>query len=265
MCGTNSLRSCQLTFANTYHLLLQPGPEIIKEAGGLHKFMRRGVSTDRNSDGEAALPTAGALITDSGGFQVFSMMARTLNLPEEVSLKGAGSKSKSYTNADESLVLKVSEKGVLFRSYRDGSKILLTPETTVQTQHDIGADIIIPLDELLAYSADEKAIRESLARTHRWETRSLREHLSSGAKAKTQAMFAVLHGGMDPKLRAESIDYLTSLPFDGWAVGGSFGKDRNDLATLLAMIGPHMEAVQRAQGTYDDVYIVRGMQLITSC
>jgi queuine tRNA-ribosyltransferase len=211
--------------------------------------MRRGVSqqTARKPGDEAAPIPAGALITDSGGFQVFSMMARTLNLPETVSLKGAGSKSKTY-NADESLVLNVSENGVLFRSYRDGAKLLLTPESTVQTQHAIGADIIIPLDELLPYSASEEAVRESQARTHRWETRSLREHLSSGAKAKTQAMFAVLHGGMDPVLRAESIDYLTGLPFDGWAVGGSFGKNRDDLTILLRCVGPHLEAVQGKQG-----------------
>src|ERR1700722_15671096 len=112
----------QLMFCNTYHLMLQPGSEVVKKAGGLHMFMNR------------SMP----LITDSGGFQVFSLMYGGV----ESELKSSG--QKKHDNA----VLKVSEEGVIFRSYRNGDKVLLTPETSGRAQKDLGADIIIPLDEL---------------------------------------------------------------------------------------------------------------------
>jgi queuine tRNA-ribosyltransferase len=115
----------QLMFCNTYHLLLQPGKEVIRNAGGLHTFINR------------KLP----IITDSGGFQVFSLAYGSV----ANELKSRGTKQ-----ADGS-VLKISEEGVLFRSYRDGSKLLLTPESSIEAQKDLGADIIIPLDELPPY------------------------------------------------------------------------------------------------------------------
>ena len=112
----------------------------------------------------------------------------------------------------------MSESGVVFRSYRDGSKFLLTPESTVQAQKDIGADIIIPLDELPPYHIDRDALVDSVNRSHRWEARSLKEHLKN---LNNQAMYCVVHGGVDKELRTKSVDYLTSLPFDGFAIGGS--------------------------------------------
>ncbi len=106
------------------------------------------------------------------------------------------------------MCMKISEEGVLFRSYRDGQKILLTPESSVQAQKDLGADIIIPFDELLPYHTDPKAAYESLERTHRWEKRSLDTHL---ANPNNQAMYAVIHGGIDEQMRKKSCNYLTSL------------------------------------------------------
>lgn len=199
----------QLMFCNTYHLILQPGPEIIKKAGGLHAFMNR----------------KNPIITDSGGFQVFSLAYGTV--AEE--LKSSG--KKKY----EGSVLKITEEGVLFRSYRDGASILLTPESSVEAQKDLGSDIIIPLDELPPYHFDPKKLIESLHRTHRWEKRSLDVHL---AHPNNQAMYAVIHGGIDPRLRSLSCEYLTQLPFDGFAIGGSLGKTREQMFDMLAHAMP---------------------------
>jgi len=201
----------QLMFCNTYHLIVQPGIEIIKEAGGLHRFINR----------------QQPIITDSGGFQVFSLAYG--NVARE--LKGQGGKKHA------SSVLKVTEEGVTFRSYRDGHQILLTPESAVAAQKDLGADIIIPLDELLPFHVDAEKLRASFERTHRWEIRSLTMHLQD---RKQQAMFAVVHGGTDLQLREESCTILTQYPFDGFAIGGSLGCDHEGLATTVAGTTPHL-------------------------
>src|SRR5207237_6950779 len=109
----------------------------------------------------------------------------------------------------------ITEEGVLFRSYRDGEKIVLTPESSVQAQKALGADIIIPLDELPPYHIGESSLKKSLERTHRWEKRSLEEHKRA---ERNQAMYAVIHGGVDDVLRKKSAEYLQTLPFDGFAI-----------------------------------------------
>lgn len=194
----------QLMFCNTYHLLLQPGTKVVQKAGGLHKFIQRD------------LP----IITDSGGFQVFSLAYGSV--ANELKSKG--------TKKTDGSVLKLTEEGVLFRSYRDGSKVMLTPESSIQAQKDLGADIIIPFDELPPYHINKDQLINSLERTHRWEERSLREHLKN---PQDQAMYAVVHGGVDQQLRLKSCDYLSSLPFDGFAIGGSLGKTKQELYGIL--------------------------------
>lgn len=205
----------QLMFCNTYHLMLQPGTEIVKNVGGLHKFINR------------SLP----IITDSGGFQVFSLAYGTVK--DEL-------KSKGQKKGDNS-VIKISEEGVLFRSYRNGDPVLLTPETSVQAQKDLGADIIIPFDELPPYHIDPRILEKSLHRTHRWETRSLDVHR---ANPNNQAMYAVIHGGIDKRLRALSCQYLTSLPFDGFAIGGSLGKTKQEMIEMLTYTMPQIDATK---------------------
>jgi queuine tRNA-ribosyltransferase len=133
----------QLMFCNTYHLMVQPGVEVIEKAGGLHSFIKR----------------QSPIITDSGGFQVFSLAYGTVH--DELKNKG--------TKKNEGSVIKISEEGVLFRSYRDGSPLLLTPERSIQAQKALGADIIIPFDELPPYHIDARMLKKSLDRTHRWE------------------------------------------------------------------------------------------------
>ncbi|MBM3199110.1 MAG: tRNA-guanosine(34) transglycosylase [Chlamydiae bacterium] len=201
----------QLMFCNTYHLLLQPGPSTIKQAGGLHSFINR------------SLP----IITDSGGFQVFSLAYGSV--ADE--LKSRGKKKQ------DGMVLKISEEGVLFRSYRDGKKVLLTPESSIQAQKDLGSDIMICFDELPPYHIQEDALKRSLDRTHRWEERSLQAHLNTPSQ---QALYAVVHGGIDCLLRKASCDFLTSLPFDGYAIGGSIGKNKEEMFNMLSYVMPRL-------------------------
>lgn len=199
----------QLMFCNTYHLLLQPGPAVVKAAGGLHAFANR------------KLP----IITDSGGFQVFSLAYG--GVANE--LKSRGQKKQG------GLVLKITEEGVHFRSYRNGEKVVLTPESSISAQKDFGSDIIIPLDELPPYHIAKEELKKSLARTHRWEKRSLEAHLQ---ERQGQAMYAVIHGGIDPELRLESCRFLTALDFDGFAIGGSVGKNKEEMHELLSYTLP---------------------------
>lgn len=199
----------QLMFCNTYHLMLQPGTDVVKNAGGLHSFIGR----------------SKPIITDSGGFQVFSLAYGTVK--DEL-------KSKGQKKSDNG-VLKINEEGVLFRSYRNGNKVLLTPETSIQAQKDLGADIIIPFDELPPYHIDPRALRTSFERTHRWEKRSLDAHLVQPAQ---QAIYSVIHGGIDRELRTKSCEILTSLPFDGHAIGGSLGKNHQQMFEMLSYVTP---------------------------
>ena len=199
----------QLMFCNTYHLILQPGTAVVKAAGGLHRFINR----------------KGPIITDSGGFQVFSLMYG--GFTDEIKSKGTKSQAGS--------VLKIKEDGVLFRSYRNGDKILLTPESSIQAQKDLGADIIIPLDELPPYHIDKKALLASFERTHRWELRSLATHLQN---PQQQAIYAVIHGGVDIDLRRASCELLGSHPFDGYGIGGSLGKNQEELLEVVAKTTP---------------------------
>ena len=201
----------QLMFCNTYHLLLHPGPEVIKAAGGIHKFINRNQP----------------IITDSGGFQVFSLAYGTVR--DEIKSKG----KKCMQNS----VAKITEEGVTFRSYRDGAKIILTPEISIQVQKDLGADIIIPFDELPPYHIDEQKLKKSLDRTHRWEKRSLDEHLKN---PQQQAMYAVIHGGINKEFRSLSCKTLTALPFDGFAIGGSVGKNHTEMIEMLGYVLPQL-------------------------
>jgi queuine tRNA-ribosyltransferase len=220
--GTNgtlkSLDNCmvdsiglQLMFCNTYHLMLQPGVEVVRNAGGLHRFINR------------KMP----IITDSGGFQVFSLAYGSV----ASELKSCGSKKQ------DGHVLKISEEGVLFRSYRDGKMVLLTPESSIQAQKALGADIIIPFDELPPYHISYEKLKNSFERTHRWEKRSLEEHLKN---PQNQAIYAVIHGGVDPSLRLESTKRLTSLGFNGYAIGGSLGKTKPEMVEMLTSLMPHL-------------------------
>ena len=245
----------QLMFSNTLHLMIHPGPEVIGAAGGLHAFMGR---EDK------------PLITDSGGFQIFSFANRgQLAMPGEAgefedavdreagpvssrseaaaaaatdpdvpSLKSSRPMAARRTNPGyASGAVRVTEEGAHFRSYRDGAPLFLSPESSVEAQKAIGADIIIPLDDLPAAGTTGAALEASVERTHRWEARSLRAHLQ---QPQEQAMYGVVHGGLDRALRTDSVGYLTSLPFDGFALGGSLGSSRADMLELVGDVVPQL-------------------------
>jgi len=210
----------QLMFCNTYHLLVHPGPDVVGGAGGLHTWMDH----------------AGPLITDSGGFQVFSLSEPTADDGPEMKCKN---KARVGREEGAASLLHISEQGATFRSYHDGRSIELTPESSVKAQKALGADIIIPLDELPPYHISRERLHASVRLSHRWMARSLRTHLE---EPKQQAMYAVVHGGTDEELRAESAEYLSALPFDGFAIGGSLGKDRAEMLRLLHFLMPRLPA-----------------------
>ncbi len=160
-----------IILANTYHLFLRPGADLVEEAGGLHEFMR----------------WPRAMLTDSGGFQVFSLGA----------------------------MRKIKEDGVYFRSHIDGSEQYLSPEKATKIQMQLGADIIMAFDECIPYPADYEYAKTSTERTSRWAERSLAAHQN-----EKQGMFGIVQGGMYRDLRIQSAEEITSLPFDGYAIGG---------------------------------------------
>lgn len=201
----------QLMFCNTYHLMIQPGADVVEQAGGIHQFINR----------------KQPIITDSGGFQVFSLAYG--GVADEIKSKG--------TKKNASSVLKITEEGVIFRSYKDGARLLLTPETSIRAQKKIGADIMISFDELPPYHITTDKLRRSFDRTHRWEKRSLDTHL---LHPSDQALYAVIHGGIDKALRKQSCSILRDQAFDGFAIGGSVGKNREEMFEMLEFVMPEL-------------------------
>jgi len=211
----------QAVLANTYHLYLEPGEDIIKKAGGLQSFMHWDKPT----------------ITDSGGFQVFSLGAAfgysiskiTKGNEDEIMLpfEQEVQDGKKRSNAGKA---RIDENGVMFRSHIDGSAHYFTPEKSIEIQHAIGADIIFAFDECTSPLEGEHYQKRSLDRTHRWAKRCLDFHADSEQSQK-QALYAVVQGGRFEGLRKESAEFLASLEassgagFDGFGIGGSFAKE----------------------------------------
>jgi queuine tRNA-ribosyltransferase len=178
-----------LVLANTYHLMLRPGDELIARLGGLHRFMG----------------WDGPILTDSGGFQVFSLGELRY----------------------------VDDEGVTFRSHIDGSEHRLTPERAVAIQENLGADIIMVLDEC-ADPGDDAYIVAALDRTHRWAERCL-----AAQTRDDQALFGIVQGGIDPELRRQSCEFLVDLGFPGYAIGGlSVGESKEEMVATLEVVDP---------------------------
>ncbi len=205
----------QVIIANTYHLYLEPGDEEIKKLGGLHKVMNWN----------------GPLMTDSGGFQVFSLGAaygkkgigKILHKKEELLLPEI---------SDEEELPKIAQidpNGVMFRSHSDGSAHYFTPEKSIDIQHNLGADIIFAFDECTSPREPLHYQKEALDRTHRWAKQSL-EHHKSRENSQHQALFGIVQGGRDEKLRKESAEVIGDMDFDGFGIGGSFEKEDMDTA-----------------------------------
>lgn len=182
----------QVILSNTYHLFLRPGHELVRTAGGLHKFMnyQRG------------------MLTDSGGFQVFSLGA----------------------------MRKIREEGVTFRSHIDGSKKFLSPEIATQIQEALGADIAMAFDECIPYPADFEYAKASTERTSRWAKRCLETHTR-----EDQSLFGIVQGGMYPELRKLSAEALTEMDFAGYGIGGlSVGEPKPMMYDILGQTTCHL-------------------------
>jgi queuine tRNA-ribosyltransferase len=215
----------EVVLANTYHLYLQPGDERIKSFGGLHKFMN----------------WSGPTMTDSGGFQVFSLgAAYGKNLNKVVSITDPSFLiSERSTESEIPKLATIGADGVSFRSHIDGSLHYITPEKSVEIQHNLGADIIFAFDECTSPNETFKYQEEALERTHRWAKKSLEFHKSKPNSEK-QALFGIVQGGREEKLRklsAKVISEMTAGPersegFDGFGIGGSFAKEDMGTAVL---------------------------------
>lgn len=192
-----------IILGNTYHLHLRPGEDLIASQGGLHKF----INWPR------------PILTDSGGFQVFSL-----------------GKNKE----EQGGLVKIDEDGVTFRSHLDGGEHRFTPESAIEIQHKIGADIIMAFDECTPDEAEEKYVREALNRTHRWATRCLAEHQKNTAsRGYRQFLFGIIQGAKNKQLREESAKYISSLDFDGVAIGGeSVGYNMEATKEILDWVYP---------------------------
>lgn len=203
----------QIILGNAYHLHLRPGEDLIAKMGGLARFM----SWD------------GPTLTDSGGFQVFSL-DQSFESRQKNDKKSAGKQ-----------LVKITENGVTFRSYLDGSPHLFTPETAIKIQHKIGADIIMAFDQCTRDTATRKESTEAMERTHRWAKRCLVRHSEQNAEslANKQRLFGIIQGGRFKDLRIKSAKFITSLPFDGIAIGGeSIGYNMANTKKIMDWIEP---------------------------
>ena len=201
----------QLTLGNTYHLFVSPGPERIAAAGGLHGFM----GWER------------ALITDSGGFQVFSLAHG--GVAEEI--KGSGRSGGGPGSRVE-----IDEEGARFSSYRDGSELFISPEVSMQVQAALGSDIALVFDECTPFHADREYTARSTERTHRWLDRCLAWHEREGPER--QAVFGIVQGGVYEDLRRESSQRVSEAAVDGIAIGGTLGRDKAEMREVLALTAP---------------------------
>lgn len=207
----------QAVLANTYHLYLQPGDDLVREAGGLQKFMN----------------WHGPTFTDSGGFQAFSLGAAFNNKASKIGERGVEIEEPQVLEKDK--FAKVTEDGVEFKSIIDGSQHVFTPEKSIEIQHNIGADIIFAFDECTSPLAKYEYQKEAMDRTHRWAKRSLEYHKSNKGKLpKESNLFGIVQGGRFEDLRKESAKIIGEMDFDGFGIGGSFEKE--DIYTAVGWV-----------------------------
>jgi queuine tRNA-ribosyltransferase len=194
----------ELVLGNTFHLFIQPGAEHIAQMGGLHEFMG----------------WRGAIVTDSGGYQVFSM--------------GHGSVAdeiKRRRDPGKNMILSIEEEGVRFRSYLDGAERFMGPETSMEVQARLGSDVALAFDECTPFHVDRDYTDASMERTHRWLERCVvwqREHGPDG-----QLLFGIVQGGVYDDLRAESAAYVAAADVDGVAIGGSLGQEKEQMREVV--------------------------------
>lgn len=211
----------QIILSNTYHLMIQPGGDLIANHGGLHRFLNWN----------------GPMLTDSGGFQIFSLGHGSV--ADEI-------KGRTNTKRNKTL-LSISEEGSLFKSYLDGSIKLLSPEKSIEVQRDIGADLILVFDECTPFHVDKTYTDSSMKRSHRWATRSLNRFNASikykptYGSAGEQKLYGIVQGGIYEDLREESIDFnLNKIDTFGIAIGGSLGSSKEEMYKVVNFTAPKL-------------------------
>ncbi len=195
----------EMVLGNTFHLFIQPGPDYVEEMGGLHEFMgwRR------------------PIVTDSGGFQIFSMGHG--GVAEEIKRRRGDER--------ESRILAIDEEGVRFRSYLDGRERFMGPETSMEVQSRLGSDVALAFDECTPFHVERDYTRRSMERTHRWLDRCVRWHAEHAPGG--QLLYGIVQGGVYEDLRAESAARVAEAPVAGIAVGGSLGREKDEMREVL--------------------------------
>ncbi|MFO7677541.1 MAG: tRNA guanosine(34) transglycosylase Tgt [Thermoplasmatota archaeon] len=232
----------QILICNTYHLMLQPTVDIIENLGGLHKFM----NWDK------------PLMTDSGGFQAFSLGLGKEHAVGKMFFSGEGfSKSKPIGKS----IASISDKGIRFRSIYDNSHQLLTPQKSINIQEKLGSDVILTLDECTSPLSDKNYTAKSLKRTHQWALQCLQAHKTD------QALAGIIQGGHWKDLRQKSAEFFASLDFDCYAIGGSLGKSKTHMHKVLEWVMPFLPENKPRHllgiGVVEDIFesVERGIDL----
>lgn len=203
----------EIILANTYHLMLQPGADLVARHGGLHRMMG----------------WRGPMLTDSGGFQIFSIGHGWI--ADEI--KGRRRRVEENQNH-----VRISDDGAVFRAYTDGRPVLLTPEESIRIQHLLGADLIVVLDECTPFHVDREYTQSSMERSHRWAVRSRKAF--EALETDRQALYGIVQGGVYPDLRARSTEFVNGETFFGQAIGGSLGADKTQMREVVALTRDHL-------------------------
>jgi queuine tRNA-ribosyltransferase/7-cyano-7-deazaguanine tRNA-ribosyltransferase len=232
----------QILISNTYHLMLQPNADVISRMGGLNRFM----NWDK------------PLVTDSGGFQAFSLGLGKEHAVGKMYFPGENYKQGKPRGKS---ITRFNDKGIFFRSIYDNSRQFLPPEKSIKIQEKIGADMILVLDECTSPLSDKEYTKKSLDRTHNWAKKCLDVHETD------QAIVGIVQGGHWEDLRKRSAKYVTSLDFDGYAIGGSLGKSKKDMHNVLDWVMPFLPVNKPRHllgiGVVEDIFesVERGVDL----
>ncbi len=220
--------NASIILGNTYHLYLRPGTKVIRKHGGLHRFMG----------------WDGPILTDSGGFQVFSLGSGSKKIDSRLRSSSLSDELTSESNDenDRGALVKIKKDGVEFRSHLDGSKHFFTPESVIKMQKEIGADIMMVFDECAPADSDKKYAKEAMDRTHRWAKECLKTHKKIKAMyGYEQALFGIVQGVTYKGLRIESARLISGLDFDGIAIGGlAVGESEKTRNEMLETVEPYL-------------------------
>jgi len=210
---------CQILIANTFHLHLKPGEKILKFSGGLHKFMN----------------WQRPLMTDSGGFQVFSLgFGHDLGVGKVMSFF-PGKKDIAIDKNAQPTKVKITSQGVYFKSPITGDELFIGPKESIKIQEALGADIIFTFDECTPPFSTYDYVKKAVRRTHDWAK------ICVNSKKSSQALFGIVQGSKFEDLRGESAKYINSLDFDGFGIGGDLGETKKDMAKILSWVTPRLD------------------------